>query len=404
MNAALHTTSDAVARLAAARPVVVDVVPASEISAHHAQGGVTHAGPPIEPERMCAPMRAALGSALWLEGVAETPAAALALVDDGQIPLSTNHDAGGVGPMAGVVNPSMPVWVARDEATGTVAWCPLNEGSGAVLRYGADGPEVLERLAWMRDVLAPELRAALERTGPLDLLDLHVRSLALGDEAHHRTEEGTALTLEALAIEHPEVRAFIAGNGQFFLNLAMLFSKLALDCASGVPGSPLLTAIARNGVEVGIRVSGLGDRWFVGPAALPDPAKLFDGYTPEDMNPDLGDSAIVETYGLGALAVAASPRAVPSVGIDPADVEGIEAALRTIAAGESPDIRYPDGRAAILGIDARKVAATRLSPPVHTGIAHRRPGIGQIGGGVTHPPIGAFDAAVEALDGLGTVG
>src|SRR5215207_9975726 len=196
MNAALHTEADAVARLAAARPMAVDVVPASEISAHHAAGGVTHAGPPIEPERMCAPMRAALGSALWLEGIAGSPAEALVLVDDGQIPLSTNHDAGGVGPMAGVVNPSMPVWVARDEATGKVAWCPLNEGSGAVLRYGADGPEVLERLKWMRDVLAPELRTALKR--PLDLRDLLVRSLALGDEAHHRTESGTELTLATL--------------------------------------------------------------------------------------------------------------------------------------------------------------------------------------------------------------
>ena len=110
MNAALHTEADAVARLAAARPLVVDVVPASEVSPHHAAGGVTHAGPPIEPARMCAPMRAALGSALWLEGVAGTPAEALALVEDGRIPLMTNHDAGGVGPMAGVVNPSMPVW------------------------------------------------------------------------------------------------------------------------------------------------------------------------------------------------------------------------------------------------------------------------------------------------------
>ena len=377
--------------------MVVDVVPASEISAHHAAGGVTHAGPPIEPERMCPPMRAALGSALWLEGVAESPAEAIKLVEDGQIPLLTNHDAGGVGPMAGVVNPGMPVWVARDEATGKVAWAPLNEGSGAVLRYGADGPEVLERLVWMRDVLAPELRTALA-AAPLDLFDLHVRSIALGDEAHHRTEQGTAMTLGRLGIEHPEVRAFIAGNGQFFLNLAMVFSKLALDCAADVPGSPVLTAIARNGVEVGIRVSGLGDQWFVGPAALPDPAKLFDGYTPADMNPDLGDSAIVETYGLGALAVAASPISAPSVGLDPATIDEIDTELRAIAAGESPDIKFPDGRAAILGIDARKVAATRISPPVHTGIAHKRPGVGQIGGGITHPPLQAFDLAVQALD------
>jgi hypothetical protein len=299
--------------------------------------------------------------------------------------------------MAGVVNPSMPVWVARDEATGKVAWCPLNEGSGKVLRYGADGPEVLERLKWMRDVLAPELKAALSARGPLDLFDLHVRSLALGDEAHHRTEQGTALTLEALGIEHPEVRGFIAGNGQFFLNLAMVFSKLALDCAADVPGSPMLTAIARNGVEVGIRLSGLGDRWFVGPAALPDPAKLYDGFAPADMNPDLGDSAIVETYGLGALAIAASPLSVPSVGVKPEDVERIDAECRQVAAGFSAEIKFPDGRDSILGIDARKVAATRLAPPVHTGIAHKQPGIGQIGGGITHPPLVAFDEAVEAL-------
>ena len=317
-------------------------------------------------------------------------------MDDGQIPLATNHDAGGVAPMAGVVNPSMPVWVARDEATGKVAWCPLNEGSGAVLRYGADGPEVIERLRWMRDVLAPELRAALKR--PLDLHELIVRSLALGDEAHHRTERGTALTLEALDPAEPAVVDFIASNGQFFLNLAMVFAKLALDCAADVPGSPVLTAIARNGVEVGIRVSGTGDRWFVGPAALPDPAKLFDGYAPADMNPDLGDSAIVETYGLGALAVAASPTAALSVGLDPREGDAIDARLRAIAAGESP--RHPLPRRPPRDPRRRRTPAsreTRIAPPVHTGIAHRTPGIGQIGGGVTHPPLAAFDAAVEAL-------
>ena len=278
--------------------------------------------------------------------------------------------------MAGVVNPSMPVWVAHDEATGKIAWCPLNEGSGAVLRYGADGPEVLERLKWMRDVLAPELR---RRARPRARWTSTTCTCARSRSATRPTtapRKGTALTLEALGIEHPEVRAFIAGNGQFFLNLAMVFAKLALDCAADVPGSPVLTAIARNGVEVGIRVSGTGDQWFVGPAALPDPAKLFDGYTPADMNPDLGDSAIVETYGLGALAVAASPLAAP-LGRDRPGRRSrrSRAELRTIAAGESPDIRYPDGRAAILGIDARKVAAhADLAARAHR---HRAPDAGR---------------------------
>jgi hypothetical protein len=397
MDAALHTTADAVAHLAAARPLLVDVVPASEVSSHHAAGGISHAGPPIEPARMCAPMRAALGSAVYLEGLAGSPPDGLLLVDDGQLPLLPNHDAGGVGPMAGVVTGSMPVLVARDEATGRQAWCPLNEGSGKVLRYGADGPEVLERLTWMRDVLAPALRRALAAGGPLDLLEIQRQALLHGDEAHHRTEAGTALTLEALAPDDPAVAAFIAGNGQFFLNLAMVSAKLALDCAADVPGSPLLTAIARNGVEVGIRVSGTGSRWFAGPAALPEPARLFPGFTPADMNPDLGDSAIVEAYGLGALAVANSRAAAVSVGIDPDEIEAIDERLRAIAAGESADLRFQDGRPAILGVDAAAVARTRIAPPVHTGIAHREPGIGQIGGGVTHPPLQAFDLAIEAL-------
>jgi len=407
MDTTLHTTQDAlresVDRLAAARPMVVDVVPAGAVSAHHRAGGVSHAGPPIAPERMCPPMRAALGAALALEGAAGSAAEALKLVDAGQIPLAPNHELDGVGPMSGVVTASMPVFVARDEATGRTAWCPLNEGSGRVLRYGADGPDVLERLAWMRDVLAPALRKAIERRGPLDLTAILQTALLEGDEAHHRTELGTALALEALSENQgladapPEVTAFIAGNGQFFLNLAMVFAKLALDCAAGVEGSPLLTAIARNGVEVGIRVSGTGGAWFTGPAAAPDPARLFDGFTAADMNPDLGDSAIVEAYGLGALAVAASPEAAFNCGLDPAERDAITQRLRAIAAGASPDLAIPGGPA-ILGVDIRAVVRTGIRPPVHTGIAHVRPGVGQIGAGITHPPMNAFTAALAELE------
>jgi len=403
MYTSLHTTDPAVSRLAAARPLLVDVVPAREVVPHLAAGGVSHAGPPIRSTAMCPPMRRAVGVAAAIEGIAATPESALELVDAGEVPLRTNHDLGGVGPMAGVVTGSMPLLIARDEATGRTAWCPLNEGSGAVLRYGADGPEVVQRLEWMRDVLGPALSAALAAHGPVDLLALQAESLTLGDEAHHRTEAGTALVVAALGPHLPaEARAFIQGNGQFFLNLAMVSAKLATVCAEGVPGSSLLTAIARNGVEVGIRTSGTGDRWFVGPAALPDPAKLYEGRTPEDMNPDLGDSAIVEVYGLGALAIAASPLSAPSVGLDARDVDAIDARLRTIAAADHPVLQLvrTDGTRtpAILGVDVRAVVASGIRPPVHTGIAHRLPGIGQIGGGVTHPPENAFHDAVAALD------
>lgn len=402
MNTPLHTVDGAAVALAAATPLLVDVVPLAELSPHHAAGGVSHAGPPIDPARMCAPMRAALGVVIAMEGLADDPADALRRADAGEIPLAVNNDLGGVGPMSGAVGGSMPVLVARDEATGTTAWCPLNEGSGKVLRYGADDEEVVTRLAWMRDVLGPALRAALAQTGPIDLLALEAAALAEGDELHHRTEAATGLVAELLAPHVPaDVAAFIAGNGQFFLNIAMVSAKLALRCAEGVAGSSLVTVIARNGVEVGIKLSGTGERWFVGPAALPEPFALYPGREPADMNPDLGDSAIVEAYGLGALAIAASPASATTVGLDPADAGAITARLRAIAGGEHPRLTLQTAGGtlpAILGVDARAVVREQMAPPIHTGIAHRQAGIGQIGGGITHPPMQAFRDAVAALD------
>jgi Protein of unknown function (DUF1116) len=402
MHTPLHAEGDpAVAALAAAAPMLVDVRPAGEVVPALAEGVVGHAGPPIHPSQMCAPMRTALGVALTIEGRAETKAEALALLDAGEVAVAPNHDLGGVGPMSGAVTASMPVLVARDAASGATAWCPLNEGSGKVLRYGADGPEVEDRLRWMRDVLGPALSAALAAHGPLDLLEVQRVALERGDECHHRTEAGSQLAHDALAPWLPEdVRAFILGNGQFFLNLAMVSAKLAMVCASGVPGSSLLTVLARNGVQVGIQVSGLPGRWFSGPAALPDPARLYEGYELSDMNPDLGDSAIVEVYGLGALALSASPLAAPSVGLAVEDAPALMERFWRIAAAEHPTLRLPDGLPAILGVDARVVAETGIRPPVHTGIAHREPGVGQIGGGVTHPPFEAFTAAIAALDAV----
>ncbi|MDQ8046289.1 MAG: DUF1116 domain-containing protein [Patulibacter sp.] len=398
-----HASDPALARLAAARPLLVDVVPARDVVPHHAQGGVSHGGPPIESRRMCAPMRRAIGVALTIEGLADSPEAALALVDAGAVPYVPNHDLGGVGPMSGAVTGSMPVLIARDEATGKTAWCPLNEGSGKVLRYGADGPEVVERLEWMRDVLGPSLAAALQAVGPIDLIDVQRQAMEKGDECHHRTEEGSLIVADLLRGHIPDdVQSFIEGNTQFFLNLAMVSAKLAMDCAADVEGSSLVTVVARNGVEVGVKLSGTGDQWFVGPAALPDPAALYPGFTPEEMNPDLGDSAIVEVYGLGALAVAGSPLSAPSVGLRVEDIDDIDARLRPIAAGENTEclmtLRDGTTKPSILGVDGRAVVATGQVPAIHTGIAHREPGIGQIGGGITLPPFGAFVAAVEALD------
>jgi hypothetical protein len=393
----------AVAALAAARPLLVGVAPASEVVPHLAAGGACHAGPPVASSGMCAPMRAALGVALAMEGLADSPRAALGRADAGDVALLPNHDAGGVGPMSGIVTASMPVLVAHDAATRTRAWCPLNEGSGRVLRYGADDAEVVARLGWMRDVLGPSLARALERTGPLDLLELQRRALLEGDECHHRTHAGTRLLHDAFAEHLPgDVAAFILDNHQFFLNVAMVAAKVATAAAAGVEGSSLVTVVARNGVAVGVKLSGTGGSWFTGPAAKPDPARLEPGWGPRDMCRDLGDSAIVEVYGLGALAVEASPESAPSVGLEAADAPAIVARLRLIAAAESPVLGWTTAAGerapAILGVDARAVARERIVPPIHTGIAHREPGVGQIGGGVTLPPLEAFDSAVSALD------
>ena len=393
----------AVEALAAARPLLVDVVLAREVVPHLAAGGACHAGPPITASEMCGPMRAALGVALALEGIAATPPEALALADAGEVELLPNHDAGGVGPMSGVVTGSMPVLVAVDRATGTRAWCPLNEGSGKVLRYGAYSAEVVERLRWMQRVLGRSLARALARTGPVDLIELQRRALLEGDELHHHTHAATRLLHRALGRHLPAtVSAFMLANHQFALNVAMVAAKTATAAASGVPGSALVTVVARNGVEVGVKLSGTGDAWFTGPAAVPEPARLEPGYVAADMQRDLGDSAIVEVYGLGALAVEASPECVPSVGLDPGAVPAIQAQLRRIAAAEHPVLGW-NGRPAILGVDARAVVRERVEPPIHTGIAHRVPGVGQIGGGVTLPPMTAFESAVGALEAVPAV-
>ena len=68
----------------------------------------------------------------------------------------------------------------------------------------------------------------------------------------------------------------------------------------------VVTAMARNGTDFGIQVSGTGDRWFTGPANTPEGLYL-GAYGPDDANPDIGDSAITETAGIGGFAMAAAP-------------------------------------------------------------------------------------------------
>ncbi|MGA1774392.1 MAG: DUF1116 domain-containing protein [Nitriliruptoraceae bacterium] len=397
----------AVERIVAAEPHWVGVSTAAEALGLE-RGQFLHAGPPIAWEAASGPLRGALIGAMLLEGLASTPEEAEALAERGAIELDSCHHHRTVGPMAGVVSPSMPVLVVENAAFGNRAHATLNEGLGKVLRYGAFGPEVLERLRWMAAVLAPAMAAAVGRLGSLDLRAIEVQALQMGDELHNRNRAGSALVVRALVPPLLEagldgstvadVVRFINGNEHFFLNLGMPAAKSATDPARDLPGSSVVVAMARNGTEFGIQLSGTGDRWFTGPAQVPQ-GLLFSGYGPEDANPDIGDSTIMETAGLGGFAMAAAPAIVGFIGGRAADALAATRSMYGITLAEHPHLRIPvlESRGTPVGIDATLVARTGTVPVVNTGIAGRVAGTGQVGAGLVTPPISAFRDAVLAL-------
>ncbi|GIH47730.1 Protein of unknown function [Microbispora rosea] len=396
----------AVGRMLSARPMLTGVRPAREVLGLGA-GEFFHAGPPITWERASGPMRGALTGAMLFEGLAATPEEAEERLASGAgITLDSCHHHRTVGPMAGVVSPSMWMLEVADAEHGGTAYCSLNEGLGKVLRYGAYGPEVIERLRWMGEVLGPVLAAALERCGPLDLRTLIAQALQMGDELHNRNRAATSLLVreiapaivEAAPDRAAEVLRFINGNDHFFLNAGMAAAKVSADAARGVPGSSLVVAMARNGTDFGIQVSGLGDRWFTGPAGVPDGLYL-GGYGPDDANPDIGDSTITETAGLGGFAMAAAPAIVRFVGGEVSDAVAATTSMYEITLAEHPAYQIPGlgFRGTPAGIDVALVARTGLLPVVNTGIAGRIAGTGQVGAGLVSPPSGAFTAALDAL-------
>ncbi len=399
---------DAYAAYLAAQPVLEGIGPAHAHVPGLGPRMILHAGPPIAWVDMCGPMQGALVGAILFEGWANDTGQAEELASSGKIDFAPGHHHGALGPMAGVISPSMPVWVVANAEGGNRACCNLNEGLGKVLRFGANGPEVILRLRWMAEVLAPALAAALEVLGGLELKPLMAQALHMGDEIHNRNVAASSLLLKRLipALLRTDVAPdriaavvdFIAGNDHFFLNLSMAACKAMLDAAAGVPGSSLVTAMARNGVEFGIRLSGTGDAWFTAPAPLVE-GLLFPGYTAADAAPDLGDSAITETAGVGGFAMAAAPAIVQFVGGSPQDALANTLAMTHITLGRNGAFTLPalDFTGTPAGIDARKVVDTGIAPIINTGIAHRAAGVGQIGAGITRAPLACFAKAVVAL-------
>jgi hypothetical protein len=404
-----EANAEAMERITGARVQLVDLRVARDVVPGLEGRMLLHAGPPLAWETVSGPMRGALAGALLFEGWARSVEEAESMLAGGSIRLSPCHEHNTVGPMAGVISPSMPVFVVENETGGNRAYSNLNEGLGKVLRYGANDAGVIARLRWLAQEVAPLLGAAIRRSGGIDLTGTIAQALHMGDELHNRNKAATALFARAIApfLVEGEVRPsgtlpaifrYLAETDVFFLNLAMAASKAALDAGHGLDGSTVVTAIARNGTEIGIRVSGTGSRWFTAPAPAIE-GLYFPGYGPEDANPDLGDSAITETGGLGAFALAAAPAITQFIGGTPDRGREITEEMYGITLAEHPIYSIPalDYRGTPVGIDLMRVTQSRVAPMLDTGIAHREPGIGQIGAGVVRVPIEPFDAALQTL-------
>jgi hypothetical protein len=400
---------EALDRLCRARPAWTAVREASDAIGLVGRA-LLHAGPPIAWERMCGPMRGAITAAILHEGWAPTAEAAVALAGSGEISFSPCHSRGAVGPMAGVISPSMPLLVVEDAANGTAAYSFIADGPwGHQLRFGGHGPETLAGLAWIRDVVAPALSSVLEREGRVDLASLMAQAFTMGDEMHMRNAAATGLLARRLAAPLVAVvadrrdleaimRMLTRDNDQFFLAWAMCAAKAACRAIEGIEGATVVSTMARNGVEFGIRVAGLGDRWFTGSASAVE-GLYFPGFSAADANLDTGDSAIMETYGLGGMAMAASPSVQKIVGATSfADAVETTRRMGEICVGSNPmfPVAPLEGEGTPTGIDIRKVVQTRIVPAINTAIAHRA-APRMIGAGISTPPLDPFVDALKAF-------
>ena len=398
---------EALNRINSSQPILVGVGIARDTIPGMKENMLLHAGPPITWDRMSGPLRGAIIGALIFEKKAVDYASAEKLASSGQIEFSPCHEHNAVGPMAGVVSPSMPVFIIENKTYKTRAYATMNEGLGKVLRFGAYNEEVINRLNWMKDVLAPGIKKAIEISGGIELKPIIAQALHMGDEVHNRNKAATSLFIRLILPflikaglsekDFYEIVTFINSNDHFFLNLSMPAAKSILESAEGIENSTVVVIMARNGTDFGIKVSGLKGQWFTGPAGNIQ-GLLFPGFTDADKNPDIGDSAITETVGLGGFSMAASLAIVQFVGGQPEDAVNYSRKMYSITVGESSTFSIPilDFRGSATGIDIRKVIETGILPQINTGIACREAGVGQVGAGLVNPPWECFRSALLA--------
>ncbi|MFP4483246.1 MAG: DUF1116 domain-containing protein [Spirochaetaceae bacterium] len=393
-------------KLLAAKPTWVDMAKAEEVIPGMKKNLILHSGPPVTWDRMCGPQRGAVIGALIYEGLAKSPEEAEELAKSGDIEFDPCHHHNTVGPMAGVVSSSMPVIVTENKENGNRAYNTLNEGIGKVLRMGAYSEEVIEGLKWLENVQYPVLKRAINKAGELDLKNIMVQALGMGDELHNRSRAASYILFARIApyiaetMEDPsethEVLRFMEENIHTFLGFAMSSAKCSLDAIRGIDGCSIATVMSRNGTDFGIQVSGLDGEWFTAPAAVPD-VLLFPGFTKEDVNPDIGDSSILETYGVGGFAIAAAPAIIQFVGGNVQESIRRTKSMYEITVGENDTFTIPflDFRGSPTGIDIRKVIETGTLPFIDTGVAHREPGVGQVGAGLVEAPQQCFEKALR---------
>lgn len=401
-----QANSKAISAILSAEPRLVGMAIAKDVIPELNGMSLSHSGPPIKWERMSGPMKGAIIGAAIYEGWINNESEINELINGEQIRFMSDHDVSAVGPMAGVISPNMPVYIVQNATAGNKAYSNFNEGVGKVLRYGAYGKEVIDRLNWMKETLYPMFKESISKMGPLSLKPIMSQSLQMGDELHTRNVASTLLFIKEIApymtgggftaSQISQAISFMGGNNLFFLNLAMAAGKVTMDAASGINKSTIITALTRNGTDFGIKVSGLGKEWFTAPAPVPK-TLFFPGFKEGDANPDIGDSAIMETNGFGAFSSAASPAVTQVVGSSVSEAIRVTRRMYEITATRDKSFPIPvlNFEGIPRGIDLRLVIETSISPTINTGVAHRLPGMGTVGFGIVDAPLGAFDKALQ---------
>ncbi len=424
--------NEVVRRLNAAVPVLVDIAPAGEVIPGLRGRMILHSGPPITWDRMCGAQRGAVIGMVLFEGWAKTAEEAVSLLQSGAIPVEPNHHHQAVGSMAGATSPSLPVWVVENQApgAGNRAFCGHVDSRQT---FGEYSEEVIAELRTWRDVFAPSIRKGLHSAGAIPLKPLIARSLQMGDGLHSRCLAASSLLANVLmapmisaGVEKDKLLAtidHIIHHRLLFLSLSMASAKAMTDWASNIDYSTIVVTMARNGVEFGIRVSGLGNEWFTAPAPrafmrsfVPlgtgvqpwardfglvsiskEEDKKIPRWTLDSAGLDMGDSAITETVGWGATTLANQLGFLPIVGCSLEQALELTHEVRQLSVSSSTNYAIPIFKfeGSPLGIDIRKVVETGVLPIIDTGIAHKEPGYPIVGSGLARPPMECFKKALE---------